>query len=342
MAAVMHYRQDSLEMPHLDRGHRSVEPFDINELCRRLEAYRLETKMEQVRQRSRQLQDKRSSKMTYEPRYASRLSLLPGEPQRPTTSVGETKSRRQSRYISDSSDKSDKSDEDDRVDSGRSSQWVNPKSLLAARQQGMSSSEALHHITQQHTREDDEFTKARKNANRRSWLNREPSTRSSRSPHGDSRKSRRTPSPSKKSRPLSTAFDNFTMPDLRSLAPPVPRITEDEKKKNHRKSWRPQPADRNDWTQASQTCRDDDVERETFLSRLARRKSVFPPKDAARQSSKTPASAADKQGTKRPGTFTRHSADSAVSISAQKEKDKNQTSPKRRKSLFDLFRRNRS
>ncbi|KAF4552097.1 Hypothetical protein D9617_11g009450 [Elsinoe fawcettii] len=394
------YRAESmeLEIPPADRPHRQLEPFDVNELCRRLEAYRLELKMEQVRQRSRQLQDKRSSTLTYQPRYASRLSLHSnGEIPRPNTAGPDSKSRRQSRYhdYSDKSDRSDRSDksDDDRVDSGRSSQWVNPKQLLAAREKGMSESEALHHLSQERSREDAELLKARKAANRRSFflepasasrLNRQPSTKSTADKEASIERKA-----SKKSRPLSTAFENFTTPDLRHhIAPPMPRhpylnTTNDEnedkereEKKNRRKSWRPAPGDRNDWTQASQTCDADDAERESFLSRLARRSSRFVPtgvegrRPSARMSfipgtegrpgtraglmsrerlgsvaegpkeqSLQPATGAraakEKRAMKRPSAPWRDSSkDSAVALKEEK-------SPKKRRSLFDLFRRHR-
>ncbi|KAF2220948.1 hypothetical protein BDZ85DRAFT_22209 [Elsinoe ampelina] len=410
------YRAESMELdiPPADRPHRQLEPFDVNELCRRLEAYRLELKLEQVRQRSKQLQDKRSSNLTYQPRYASRLSLHSnGEIARPNTAGPDTKSRRQSRYhdYSDKSDRSDRSDksDDDRVDSGRSSQWLNPKQLLAAREKGMSENEALHHLSQERSREEAEFTKARKAANRRSFflepasasrLNRQPSTKST----ADKQSPERKPS-ARKNRALSTAFENITMPDLHHIAPPMPRnpylspqqdendpSTDREAKKSHRKSWRPAPADRHDWAQASQTCAQDDAERQSFLGRLARRSSRFIPsaspatgiegrRPSARMSfipgtegrpgtraglmsrerlgsvaegEAAPTvqdvsgarAAKEKRAMKRPSAPWRdNSKDSAVALKAEKGevkgRDGDKSPPKKRRSLFDLFRRHR-
>ncbi|PNS16706.1 Histone-lysine N-methyltransferase set9 [Sphaceloma murrayae] len=400
MATVALYRPESFDLPPVERPSRPSDGLDINELCRRLESYRLETKMEQVRQRSKRLQDKRSSTMTYQPRYASRLSLHSSDMLRPATSCAGDKSRRQSRYMTsgdEKSDRSDKSDEDDRVDSGRSSQWLNPKQLLAAREKGLSEAETAYRLRAERTKEDEEYAAARKRSARRSFLSPGPTPDRHASTASRRRESSVSPPPvipegkEKKNRPLTTAFENLTMPDLRSLVvPPVPRNpyagqedgAEPTKEKKKKKNFLPPARDRNDWSQKSQSCAVDDADRASFMAKLNRRRSRFVPivvpaeqtgssssiiggdrsaavvvveggelrtrptgKVAAAEERARDRRRLEQKGEKRrPGLLTSWSADSALDVrrgreAKEAERNQDKSTPKRRKSLFDLFRR---
>ncbi|KAF2154012.1 hypothetical protein K461DRAFT_292697 [Myriangium duriaei CBS 260.36] len=365
MAAVASKPLEQLqEWPPLDHGLRpQSEPFDIDELCRRLEAYRLEVKLSQLRERSKALQQTATSNPTYKPRYS-----LIGEPKGFPDLRADRSSRRQTRLF-----EVDKALDVDSVmsQSLQEPEWVNPKALLAARSQGMSEDEARQTV-QERERKEQERAKAQKALNRRSFAFLDS---------GAPKASSALDSTAKRRRPLSAAFNNFSVPDFKSWhghgvrsfthdTPPVPELPKQDTRAK-RLSRLPPVEDRTNWAQtdenedrvavlAVQTIatstrpedkNDADMERD-FQPRSAKRRSAFnskpqiPGVDRIAMTA-LPAPAKQHQPSSRPAVVpARPSADSAIAM----DNDKKTTTHKAERpdrivrlksSIRDLFRRRR-
>lgn len=365
-AAVAQPVEHGQDCPPLDHGLRpESEPFDIDELCRRLEAYRLEVRLSQLRERSKALQQTATSNPTYKPRYS-----LIGEPKGfPDMMKADRSSRRQTRLFD-----AEKLKDLDVVPSKpeQSSEWINPKALLAARSHGLSEAEARESV-QERDRKEQERTKAKKAMSRRSFAFLESS--------GAKTSSMQDPA-ARKRRPMSVAFNNLSAPDFRSWTghgvrtfspdspPPIPDVPKQEARPKH-KHRLPKQDDRNDWAQADEPVvpisatavatskdlanTDNAVNKDhaTFRQKLAKRRSLFisnPPEPGPNGDVVTALpvpvakdAAAEKRPTVPPA---RSSADSAIGMENDKknathEKDKTDRMLHLKRSIRDLFRRRR-
>lgn len=232
--------------------------------------------------------------------------------------------------------------------------WVNPKQFLAARSQGMSESEAIHHLQDQNRRQEEE-ERIRQEWHRRSFKFLD----------GPPMEKKTAP---KSSRMSSTPFDSMSLDNLRGFAAsrkqsyqtlyedPVRRQSNAtpsrDDLKSRRKSWlRPErddgSHDRPNWAQQSESCNADQRDRQRFLGRMKRVSRVFAENGKSGSAEVAPQRAAVRErqsSTKVLGPPSRESADSAIVMADGTEKSQvPKQEPQRRlgfrKSIANLFRR---